>query len=156
MESNVLKQKTDNLEVLHPSFYQYLVIFAVPLAFLSLLVLEINALDIVLGVCLLELFLFLNLWIFLATTTYIIKSDRIEIRTGILVKRSSAIPYDKIVNLTCRQNLFQRFFKIGNIFIELPGVDPFEIPLTGIERHEEVAELLFALKKKNLSLKGMA
>ena len=156
MENDVMKQKTDNLGVLHPSFYQYLVIFAVPLAFLSLLVLEINAIDIVLGVCLLELLLFINLWIFLASTTYIIKWDRIEIRTGILVKRSSAIPYDKIVNITCRQNLFQRIFNIGNVFIELPEVDHFEIGLFGVEKHEEVAELLFTLKKRNFVPKGTA
>jgi uncharacterized membrane protein YdbT with pleckstrin-like domain len=85
---------------------------------------------------------------FLATTTYVIKSDRIEIRTGILVKRSTAIPFDKIINIASKQNLFQKLFKIGDLFIEIPGVEPSEIALTGVEGPDETAELLFALKKK--------
>lgn len=148
MEKSDSKLKEDNLRFFHPSFFQYLAVFAVPLIFFSLVVLGIDVFYVLLGVLILEMFLLLTTWIFLATTTYVIKTDRIEIRSGILVKLSTTIPFDKIINITCKQNIFQKLFKIGNIFIEIPGGEPFEVVLFGVERHEEVAEFLFALKKR--------
>ncbi len=76
----------------------------------------------------------LFIWVFLATTLYIIRPDRIEIKTGIFVKRSRSIPFDKIINITCKQNIAQKLFRIGDIFIETPGGKPFELALAGVER----------------------
>ncbi|HEY5037820.1 MAG TPA: PH domain-containing protein, partial [bacterium] len=56
-------------------------------------------------------------------------------------------PCDQIINVTCKQNIAQKLFRIGDIFIDTPGGKPFELALAGVENHEKVAELLFALKK---------
>jgi uncharacterized membrane protein YdbT with pleckstrin-like domain len=84
----------------------------------------------------------------LATTSYAIQADRIEIRSGILVKQSTTIPFDKIINVTCKQTIFQRLFGIGDIFIELPGTEPAGIILSGIEKHDKTARLIFSLKNR--------
>ena len=144
MESQ--KQNTEDIKVFHPSFFQYLSIFIVPLALFLLVPQGVKVAYVFPAFWILEIFLLLCLWIFLATTKYIIRPDRIEIRTGILVKYSTAIPFDKIIDITCKQNLVQKLFNIGDLFIEIPGVDPFGIVLSGVERHQEVAELLFARK----------
>lgn len=148
MEKNLLKQSADHLGVLHPSFFQYLSVFTIPLALFLLVPLGVKVFYVLPAFWIFEMLLLLGIWMFLATTTYVIKSDRIEIRTGILVKRSTAIPFDKIINIASKQNLVQKLFKIGDLFIEIPGVEPFEIALTGVEGPNETAELLFALKKK--------
>ena len=145
---NDTKSQKGNVEVIHPSFFQYLSIFTVPLAAFLLVPLGVGVVYVIPAFWIFEMFLLLCLWLFLATTTYVIKPERIEIHTGILIKRSTAIPFDKIINITCKQNLVQKLFGIGNIFIEIPGVEPFEVYLSGVQRHEEVAQLLFALKKK--------
>jgi putative membrane protein len=87
-------------------------------------------------------------WVFLATTFYVLLPDRIEIRTGVFVKRSRTIPFDKIINITCKQNLAQRVFGIGDILIDTAGGTPFEVALVGVDNHEKVKDLVFALKKK--------
>ena len=148
MEINDSKIMADNLKFIHPSFFQYLPVFVLPFAFFLLVVLGMDVFYVLLGFFVLEMFLLLTIWLLLATITYIIKTDRLEIRSGILIKLSTAIPFDKIINITCKQNLFQKIFNIGNVFIEIPGVEPFEVALFGIEKHEEVAEFLFALKKR--------
>lgn len=144
-------QQTITFKVIHPSFYQCLDLFVVPLVFFLLVPLGVGVFYVLIGFWVFELLLFLVVWIFLATTIYIVKSDRIEIHAGIFTKCSTAIPFDKIINVTCKQNLFQKFFNIGNIFIEIPGVEPSEIELIGVEQHEQLAEILFALKKRGVA-----
>ncbi len=144
MEQNI----SENFRVLHPSFFQYLSVFIVPLALFLLVPQGVRLVYVLRGFWILEVFLFLCVWLFLATTKFIIKPDWFEIRSGILVKRTRSIPYDKIINITCKQNLVQKLFNIGDLFIEVPGVEPFGVALSGVERHEELAELFFALKKK--------
>ena len=151
MESKSQKQISDDLEVLHPSFYQYLSVFTVPFALFLLIPLGVKIAYVLPAFWIFEMFLLLCLWIFLATTTYIIRPDWVEVRNGILVKRSRTIPFDKIINITCKQNLVQKLFNIGDLFIEIPGVEPSGVALTGVERHEEIAELFFALKKKGVA-----
>jgi uncharacterized membrane protein YdbT with pleckstrin-like domain len=126
-------------------------VFTVPFAFFLLVPQGVKVVYALWGFWILEIFLLLCVWIFLATTTYIIKPDWFEIRHGILVKRSWAIPYDKIINITCKQNPVQKLFNIGDLFIEIPGVEPFGVVLTGVEKHKEVADLFFALKKKGVA-----
>jgi uncharacterized membrane protein YdbT with pleckstrin-like domain len=147
MENTNLPQP-GTLRVMHPSFRQCLDLFVVPLVLFLFAFLGVNIFYVWMAVWILEMILLLVVWIFLASTIYVIKSDRIEIHTGILAKYSTAIPFDKIIDITCKQNIFQKLLDIGNIFIEILGVEPSEIALIGVERHEQVAELLFALKKR--------
>ena len=141
------KQGKDKQMILHPSFFQYLSVFIVPLGLFILVPLGAKVVYVLPAFWIFELLLLFLTWIFLALTTYVIRPDRIEIRSGVLVRRSTAVPFDKIINITCRQNLFQKLFGIGDLFIEIPGLEPFEITLTGIEKHQKVANFLFSLMK---------
>jgi uncharacterized membrane protein YdbT with pleckstrin-like domain len=141
------KQGKDKQMILHPSFFQYLSVFTVPLVLFLFVPFGVKICYVLPAFWVFELFLLFCIWVFLAMTTYVIRPDRIEIRGGIFVRRSTAVPLDKIVNITCQQNLFQKLFGIGDLFIEIPGLEPFEITLTGIEKHQKVADFLFVLIK---------
>jgi uncharacterized membrane protein YdbT with pleckstrin-like domain len=149
MEKMIEKQPqaTDDLKVFHPSAFHYLGFFVGPLVLLGVLFLWADVFYFLIGVWVFEILLAPLCWVRLVTTTYFIKTDRIEIQTGILVKQTRNVPYDQIVNITCDQTLFQKPFHIGNIFIDTPGGKSFELALLGIENHQEIADLLFALKK---------
>jgi putative membrane protein len=148
METTIEKQKREDLRVFHPSFYQCLSVFLIPLPVFLFLFYGVRLFYVLLIFWLMEMSFLLFIWVFLATTFYVLLPDRIEIRTGVFVKRSRTIPFDKIINITCNQNLAQRFFGIGDILIDTAGGKPLEAALMGVENHEKVAELFFALKKK--------
>ncbi len=142
------KSKTGYVFTIHPSFFQYLFTFIIPLSVFLLVPLGLKIVYVLLAFWVFELLLHFCVWLLLATTSYAIQTDRIEIRSGILVKQSTTIPFDKIINVTCKQTIFQRLFGIGDIFIELPGMEPAGIILSGIEKHERTAGLIFSLKNR--------
>jgi uncharacterized membrane protein YdbT with pleckstrin-like domain len=146
METN--KSVTGNARMLHPSFFQYLSVFIVPLALFLLIPIGVKIVYVLMTFWIFELLLLFCVWLLLATTSYAIQADRIEIRCGIFVKRSTTISFDKIINVTCKQTIFQRLFGIGDIFIELPGMEPAGIIFSGIEKHEKTAGLIFSLKNR--------
>ena len=142
-------QGMNNFGIIRPSFFQYISIFIIPMAFFMLVPLGVKLVYVLSLFWMFELLLLFCLWFFLATTTYIIGPDRIEIRSGVMVKRSTTIPFEKIINITCRQTLFQKLFGIGDVFIELPGLEPSEMALTGIEKHQVVAKMIFSMRKRD-------
>ena len=123
-------------------------VFFVPLPLFLFAPLGVRLYYILLLFWFLEMSFLLFIWVYLSTTLYIIKSDRLEIRNGVFVKRSRTVPFDQMVNITCKQTLFQRFFGIGDLFIDTAGGKPFEVSLAGVEKHQELKDYLFALKKR--------
>jgi putative membrane protein len=148
MEAKTEKQKEEDFRIFHPSFYQCLSVFLIPLPMFLFLFYGVRLFYVLLLFWLMETSFLIFVWVFLGTTFYVLLPDRIEIRTGVFVKRSRTIPFDKIINITCKQNLAQRVFGIGDILIDTAGGTPFEVALVGVENHEKVKDLLFALKKK--------
>jgi uncharacterized membrane protein YdbT with pleckstrin-like domain len=142
------KLKLENLKSFHPSFYQCIPVFFIPFPLFLFVLLGVRLYYILMFFWILELSFLFYIWVFLSTTLFIIRPDRIEIKTGVFVKRSRTVPFDQIINITCKQTLAQKLFRIGDIFIDTPGGKPFELALGGIDNHEEVAEFLFALKKR--------
>jgi putative membrane protein len=147
MDEQKKEIRIDDLRVLHPSFFNYLRFLIFPLALMFFIPLGVDVFYVLLAVWVFEILLVLGCWLVLATTAYIIKSDRIEISSGVLIKQSQTIPYDKIINITCDQSVFQRLLNIGNVFIDTAGGKPFETALLGVENHKEIADFLFTLKK---------
>jgi putative membrane protein len=123
-------------------------VFFVPLALFLFVPLGVRLYYILLLFWFLEASFLFFIWIFLSTTLYTIKPDRIEISTGIFVKRSRTVPLDQIINITCRQTLAQKLFGIGDIFIDTAGGKSLETALAGVERHQELVDYLFSLKQK--------
>jgi len=152
METTTPKFTDENSRVFRPSFFQCLPVFLVPLALFLFWPLGVGLFYVLLFFWLLETSFIALIWIHLATTLYVLKSDRIEIRSGLLSKRIRSIPLDQITNITCRQNPFQRLFKVGDIFIDIAGGGPggtsLEVVLAGVECPLQVAQGLFVLKKE--------
>jgi uncharacterized membrane protein YdbT with pleckstrin-like domain len=140
------KQKT--VDVFHPSFFQCFPVLFVPVPLFLLIIVGVRLYYILLVVWALETSFLVFIWAFISTTFYIVMPDRIEIKTGIFVKRTRSVPLKQIVSITCKQNMFQRFFKIGDISINVPSGEPFGLVLTGVENPEKAAEYLFALRQR--------
>lgn len=142
-----ITQTKENRNTLHPSFFQCLPVFLVPFTMFLFLPFGLRLFYVLLFFWFLETSFLLMVWVYLATTFYMVKADRIEIRTGVLVKRSKAIPFDKITEISFKQNILQRVFRIGDIFIDTAGDKALEAVMAGVEYPAQVAECLFALKK---------
>jgi uncharacterized membrane protein YdbT with pleckstrin-like domain len=71
------------------------------------------------------------------TTDFVLTSDRLVTRTGILSRNSREIPLQRINDLSCHQSLFERLIHAGDLMVESAGErgqetfsnfgDPFEL-----------------------------
>jgi uncharacterized membrane protein YdbT with pleckstrin-like domain len=71
------------------------------------------------------------------TTDFVLTTDRLITRSGILSRHSREIPLDRINDLSCHQSLFERVIHAGDLMIESGGEmgqstfsnvgDPFEL-----------------------------
>ncbi|MCU1430535.1 MAG: hypothetical protein JWL83_4535 [Actinomycetia bacterium] len=56
-------------------------------------------------------------------THFVVTTDRVVFRTGVLGKRGVEIPLDRINNINFRQNIFERIIGAGDLEIESAGKD---------------------------------
>jgi uncharacterized membrane protein YdbT with pleckstrin-like domain len=71
------------------------------------------------------------------TTDFVLTSDRLVTRSGILSRNSREIPLERINDLSCHQSLFERVIHAGDLMVESGGElgqstfhnfgDPFEL-----------------------------
>jgi uncharacterized membrane protein YdbT with pleckstrin-like domain len=71
------------------------------------------------------------------TTDFVLTSDRLVTRAGILSRNSREIPLERINDLSCHQSLFERIIHAGDLMVESGGEmgqstfhnfgDPFEL-----------------------------
>ncbi|HJT23269.1 MAG TPA: PH domain-containing protein, partial [bacterium] len=106
---------------IHPSFSQCLPVFLLPFALFLLLPFGAKRLYLYAFFIWMEVFFYYLIQWFLASINHIILPDRVELITGLFERHSKTIPFDKITEINCKQSLYQRFFKIGDIFIETAG-----------------------------------
>ncbi|HEY5038476.1 MAG TPA: PH domain-containing protein, partial [bacterium] len=105
------KIKTEDLKVFHPSFFQCFPVFFIPFVLFLFYPMGVRLYYVYLLFWFLEMSFLLFVWVFLATTLYVIKPDRIEIKSGVFVKKSRTVPFDQIINVTCKQNIAQKVFR---------------------------------------------
>jgi uncharacterized membrane protein YdbT with pleckstrin-like domain len=55
------------------------------------------------------------------TTDFVLTSDRLVTRTGILSRSSREIPLERINDLSCHQSLFERLIRAGDLMVESGG-----------------------------------
>jgi uncharacterized membrane protein YdbT with pleckstrin-like domain len=55
------------------------------------------------------------------TTEFVLTSDRLVTRTGVLSRQSREIPLERIMDLACHQSLFERIIHAGDLLIESGG-----------------------------------
>lgn len=90
---------------------------------------------------------FVWIWLMHKNFIYIIKTDELVIRKGVLRKRHSAIPYNKIRNVQRMQSVLEMLFGLCTIRIETSGISlafPDSI-IPGMLNAKELPEMI--LKK---------
>jgi uncharacterized membrane protein YdbT with pleckstrin-like domain len=70
------------------------------------------------GVAVLNLLVVYLKW---RTTDFVLTSDRLVTRAGILSRQSREIPLERINDLACHQSLFERVIRAGDLMIESGG-----------------------------------
>lgn len=74
------------------------------------------------------------------TTDFVLTSDRLVTRSGVLSRQTREIPLERINDLACHQSFFERFIRAGDLMIESAGergqevfpnvADPFAVQNT--------------------------
>jgi len=83
-----------------------------------------------------------------STTNFVITSDRLIFRSGVLAKRGIEIPLERVNNVIFSQTVFERMLGAGDLVIESAGNDGQQ-KFTDIKHPERVQKLLHAQMESN-------
>ncbi len=88
-----------------------------------------------------------------ATTNFVITSDRIIFRQGVLAKRGIEIPLERVNNVLFNQSIFERILGAGDLLIESGG-ETGQQRFTDVRQPERVKNMIHAQKEQNEIRKG--
>jgi uncharacterized membrane protein YdbT with pleckstrin-like domain len=71
-------------------------------------------------------------------TRYVITSERLHIRHGILAKRTQETRVQRVQNVNTEQSFFQRILQVGTVDFDTAGTDDSEFRFVGVANPEEV------------------
>ncbi len=83
-----------------------------------------------------------------ATTNFVITSDRIIFRNGIIAKSGIEIPLERVNNVLFNQSIFERMLGAGDLLIESGG-ESGQQRFTDVRRPERVKNLIHTQKEIN-------
>ena len=83
-----------------------------------------------------------------ATTNFVITSDRLIFRSGVLAKSGIEIPLERVNNVLFNQSIFERMLGAGDLLIESGGEDGQQ-RFSDIRRPEQVQNLIHAQMEVN-------
>lgn len=83
-----------------------------------------------------------------STTNFVITSDRLIFRSGVLAKHGIEIPLERVNNVIFSQTVFERILGAGDLTIESAGADGQQ-RFTDIRHPERVQKLLHAQMESN-------
>ena len=87
-------------------------------------------------------------WLAWRTTHFVITSDRLIARKGIIAKSGIEIPLERVNNVSFNQSIFERVIKAGDLLIESGGEDGQQ-RFTDILRPDEVQNLIHLQVEEN-------
>ncbi|MBM3799056.1 MAG: PH domain-containing protein [Actinobacteria bacterium] len=87
-------------------------------------------------------------WLVWRTTHFVITSDRLIARKGIIAKSGIEIPLERVNNVSFNQSIFERVIKAGDLLIESGGEDGQQ-RFTDILRPDEVQNLIHLQMEEN-------
>jgi uncharacterized membrane protein YdbT with pleckstrin-like domain len=82
------------------------------------------------------------------TTSFVLTTDRLIHRSGVLARRRREIPLDQLSDIGCRQRLLGRLVGIGDLTVESAGRDSLEA-FTGLPHPEEIQDEIHAQLEAN-------
>jgi len=71
-------------------------------------------------------------------TRYVITSERLHIRHGILAKKTQETRVQRVQNVNTEQSFFQRILQVGTVDFDTAGTDDSEFRFVGVSNPEEV------------------
>jgi uncharacterized membrane protein YdbT with pleckstrin-like domain len=71
-------------------------------------------------------------------TRYVITSERLHIRHGILSKRTQETRIQRVQNVNTEQSLFERLLQVGTVDFDTAGTDDSEFKFVGVGNPAEV------------------
>jgi uncharacterized membrane protein YdbT with pleckstrin-like domain len=83
-----------------------------------------------------------------ATTNFVITSDRIIFRHGVIAKSGIEIPLERVNNVLFNQSIFERMLGAGDLLIESGG-ESGQQRFTDVRRPERVKNLIHTQKEIN-------
>jgi len=86
-----------------------------------------------------------------ATTNFVITSDRIIFRHGIIAKSGIEIPLERVNNVLFNQSIFERILGAGDLLIESGG-ESGQQRFTDVRNPERVKNLIHTQKEQNQAM----
>ncbi|MFM8856989.1 MAG: PH domain-containing protein [Actinomycetota bacterium] len=87
-------------------------------------------------------------WLKWRSTHFVVTSDRVIYRSGVLIKRGIAIPLERVNNINFHQTILERVIRAGDLQIESAGQDGQQ-NFSDIKRPAEVQRLIHAQIEEN-------
>jgi uncharacterized membrane protein YdbT with pleckstrin-like domain len=73
-----------------------------------------------------------------SATRYVITTERLHIRRGLLSKSTQETRIDRVQNVNTKQSLFERMLQVGTVDFDTAGTDDSEFRFVGVGNPEEV------------------
>jgi uncharacterized membrane protein YdbT with pleckstrin-like domain len=87
------------------------------------------------------------------TTKYVLTTDRLVIRNGILARHGRDIPLNRINDVSFSETVLERMLRSGTLVVESAG-DHGQISLTDVPRVEHVQREVYRMVDQNLGRSG--
>ena len=87
-------------------------------------------------------------WLEWKTTHFVITSDRVIARRGVVAKSGIEIPLERVNNVSFKQSIFERLIDAGDLLIESGGEDGQQ-RFTDILKPDEVQNLIHVQMEEN-------
>ena len=87
-------------------------------------------------------------WLLWRTTHFVITSDRVIARKGVLAKSGIEIPLERVNNVSFKQSIFERLIDAGDLLIESGGEDGQQ-RFTDILKPDRVQNLIHVQMEEN-------
>jgi uncharacterized membrane protein YdbT with pleckstrin-like domain len=118
------------------SFYIYGVLGSAAIAVVVALIADV-VLGVIVGVVLIGLVIVAGL-VKRTATVYMVSSQRLYIRRGILAKRVQQTRVDRVQNVNTEQTFLQRVLRVGTVDFDTAGTDDSEFRFVGIASPSDV------------------
>lgn len=126
----------------HPSwrstmqFYLGGLLFAAAAGVIAGLV-EDTGLGIAVGLALLAVLLVVG-WIKRLSTNYLVTTERLHIRKGIVARNVQETRIERVQNVNTSQSVIQRLLQVGTVDFDTAGTDDYQFQVTGVAQPEHV------------------
>ena len=88
-----------------------------------------------------------------SSTLYVITSERLHIRRGLLAKKTQETRIERVQNVNTEQSLFERVLQVGTVDFDTAGTDDSEFRFVGVA---DPAEVVRAVDRAQRSISAAA